>query len=278
LFLEARYGLDRRIAPPPLATRTFRAWFRKHRHRIAGRKAPFGIVVYFVDTWTNYFTPQVGVAAVKLLERAGFEVLCPGTVCCGRPAISQGLLGEAKQLAEFNVRRLTYLASRGVPIIGTEPSCILTLVDEYPQLVRTPAARRVAAQAVTIETFLRRLLDERPDALQFSDSPRPLIYHAHCHQKAIVGTGDTDAMMALVFGDSAAQIDSGCCGMAGSFGHEKEHYEIARMIGEQRLFPAVRSRGDAAVAISGFSCRQHIEHHTDARPRHLVEYLADRVL
>ncbi len=276
-LLESRYGLDRRLPPPRLASQPFRAWFRGHRRRTAGRKAPYGTVVYFVDTWTNHFTPKVGVAAVRLLERAGFEVLCPGTVCCGRPAISQGLLGEAKQLAEFNVRRLTYLAAKGVPIIGTEPSCILTLVDEYPQLVRTPAARRVAAQAVTIETFLRRLLDERPDAIEFAGSPQPLIYHAHCHQKAIVGTDDADALLARVFGESASRIDSGCCGMAGSFGHEKEHYEIARTIGEQRLFPAVRNRGDAGVAISGFSCRQHIEHHTGAHPRHLVEYLAGQL-
>jgi Fe-S oxidoreductase len=233
-----------------------------------------GRVVYFVDTWTNYFCPQVGIAAVKLLERAGYEVFCPSVRCCGRPAISQGLLAEAAELAAFNIDRLSQWAASGVPIVGTEPSCLLTLVDEYPQLIRTNAARRVARQSRLIESLLCETVNTDPNALAFQPDSS-IRFHAHCHQKAIVGIGDAHTLMQFAFGDRASEINSGCCGMAGAFGHEKEHYEVARAIGEQRLFPAIRERGSAKIAISGFSCRHQIETHTDAGPRHLVEYLAD---
>jgi Fe-S oxidoreductase len=271
-----------------------------------------------VDTWTNYCTPEVGIATVTLLERAGFRVHCPVLHCCGRPAISQGLLSEAKELAEGNVRLLAHVAPPGVPIVGTEPSCLLTLLDEYPQLVRTGTARRIASQVVTIEQFLARTIDQLPlaseprasaradstpfAAVQGESSPltnqadvpqvppeslerrrgasgernRPtLLYHAHCHQKALVGTDHAVALLQRVWGERATLIDAGCCGMAGSFGHEQEHYDVAKAMGEDRLFPAIRRYPSAGVAVSGFSCRTQIGHHTDARPRHLVEFLAD---
>jgi len=277
-MIEREFGLDRRVPPPRLATTTFHMWYRRHLRQRGDRKASRGAAIYFVDTWTNYFTPQVGIATVKLLESAGFSVDCPRMVCCGRPAISQGLLAEARQLAENNVLRLLRAAPPGVPIVGSEPSCILTLVDEYPQLVRTQGARRVASQTFTIESFLRRVLDERPDALRFRPTASPLLYHAHCHQKAIVGSTDAVAILGAAFGDGASEINSGCCGMAGTFGHEVEHYDVARAIGEQRLFPAVRGREEAEVAVSGFSCRQQIEHHTGVHAKHVVEYLADRLM
>lgn len=329
-WMQSRYQLDARLAPPQLANRTFRHWFRGRSRAAARTKAqanlrpiadapfPRGPVIYFVDCWTNHFTPEVGIAAVKLLERAGFRVLCPGLPCCGRPAISQGLLLDAKQLALQGLRGIaeaewairteqraagssvpslsapplprggrggalaaesatppTMLVFDDIPILGSEPSCLLTLVDEYPQLVRSPSARRVAHRAMLVETFLARLLAREPDALRFSTPASPLLYHAHCHQKALVGSQDARFVLRAAYGDRAAEINSGCCGMAGAFGHEMEHYDIARAVGEQRLFPAVRARGGASIAVSGFSCKQQIEHHTDARPRHILEYLAD---
>ncbi|MBI1827524.1 MAG: FAD-binding protein [Planctomycetes bacterium] len=286
-YLDRRYGIDARVAPPMLARRTFRSWWRahhcdiqKHRNQPESRKkanTDRGQVVYFLDTWTNYFCPQVGIATIKLLERAGYEVFCPSVRCCGRPAISQGLLGEATELATFNVDRLSQWAASGTPIVGTEPSCLLTLVDEYPQLIRTNAARRVAKQSRLVESLLCETVSSDSNALAFrSDSS--VRFHAHCHQKAIVGTADARTLMQFAFGDGASEISSGCCGMAGAFGHEKEHYDVARAIGEQRLFPAIRERGRAKIAISGFSCRHQIETHTDARPRHLAEYLADALI
>jgi len=276
--LERFYGLDRRVSPPRLAHRTFRTWWKRHHRTRHNVPSPRGTVVYFVDTWTNYYTPQVGIAAVKLLERAGFDVVCPQTLCCGRPAISQGLLTEAKQLAEFNVRKLAHFALAGLPIVGTEPSCTLTLIDEYPQLVRSNAARKIAAQTMTIESFLQRLLRTDPEALKFSTRKKPLLYHAHCHQKAVVGSADALDLLHQALDGAASLIGAGCCGMAGAFGHEVEHYDVSRAIGEQRLFPAIRNRGDAEIAVSGFSCRQQIEHHTGVAARHVVEYLADALL
>jgi FAD/FMN-containing dehydrogenase/Fe-S oxidoreductase len=276
-WIERRYGLDRRMAPPPLAHRTFRHWFRRHQRRQGKGPADRESVVYFVDTWTNYFAPDVGRAAVTVLERAGFRVVCPEVVCCGRPAISGGLLSEAKSRADFNIGLLASAAGGGTAIVGTEPSCILTLVDEYPQLIRTPEARIVAERAVMLESFLHRQWEDFPRALCFRRPVAPLQYHAHCHQKALVGSADAVGLLRRVWGDRASEIPSGCCGMAGSFGHEVEHYEIARAIGEDRLFPAVRNRGEARTAVSGFSCRTQIEHHTGVRPGHVIQFVEEHL-
>ena len=276
-FVEFWYGLDRRVPPPRFVRPTFRRWFAKHARQRGKSATSPRQVVYFVDTWTNYYTPQVGIAAVSVLERLGFDVIVPRTKCCGRPAISKGLLDKAKRLAERNIGVLAGYAAQSLPIIGTEPSCILTLVDEYPQLVRTAEARQVAATARTMETFVAEVLRERPDAIASQAGARALLYHGHCHQKALTGTADAMAVLAACAGSRVSEIPSGCCGMAGSFGHEHEHYDVARAVGEQRLFPAIRARGDAAVVVSGFSCRQHIEHHTGVAARHVVEFLADAI-
>jgi len=269
-------GLDRRVAPSMFAKQTFRDWFarreRRHTSRSDTATTP---VVYSVDTWTNHFTPQVGIAAVKVLESLGHCVIVPPTVCCGRPAISRGLLDKAKRLAERNVAVLGPYAAKGTPIIGTEPSCLLTFVDEVPQLVRTPDARRVAACAMTAEQFVAKALSQQPDRLRFNKAPHGVRLHGHCHEKSLIGTDAAISILTAATQGRATQIDSGCCGMAGAFGHEVEHYDVAHAIGEERLFPAVRERGDDTIAVTGFSCRCHIEHHTDAEPRHVMEIIAD---
>lgn len=277
VWLEKRYGLDRRIAPPKFVRRTFRRWYRKHRQTVDPQRATRGRVVYYCDTWTNHHMPQVGIALFRLLEAAGFHVVAPEVGCCGRPLISKGLLGEATDQAKANIEALLPHADLNTPIIGTEPSCVSTLVDDYPKLVRGGDARRVASRVSTAERFLADLLRREPDALRFSDKKLRLLYHGHCHQKALFGTRDAIALLQAPPGYEASEIPSGCCGMAGSFGHEVEHYDVARAVGEDVLFPAVRNRGDAEVAVSGFSCRHQIEHHTGTHVRHLLEYLANAV-
>ncbi len=283
-FLEHWYGLDRRVPPPRFAGTTFRQWFTQHVAAAprGGRSSDKNTatnsarqVVYFVDTWVNFHTPQVGRATVKVLEALGCDVVVPPTVCCGRPLISKGLLDEAQLLAEDNVQILSPYAERGIPIVGTEPSCVSVLVDELPQFVRTPQAERIAELAQTIESYVSQALQDNPDALRFKKGGPPILYHGHCHQKALTGTGDGLRVLNACTCGSASEINSGCCGMAGAFGHEVEHYEVAKAVGEQRLFPAVRARGTAEIAISGFSCRHHLEHHTGTRPRHVIEYVAD---
>ncbi|MFQ5428702.1 MAG: FAD-binding and (Fe-S)-binding domain-containing protein [Phycisphaerae bacterium] len=275
---ERAFGIDRRVPPPRLARETFRHWFERRR-RDGEPSDPKGKtpVVYFVDTWTDCFTPQVGVATIEVLEALGYRVIVPPTVCCGRPAISKGLLDEATRLLEENVRVLTEQTDAGTAIIGTEPSCLLTLVDELPQLVRTRAARQVAARATTIESFIAEALRERRDRIRFKAGGPPVLYHGHCHQKALVGTAEAMRVLDAATGGRADEINSGCCGMAGAFGHEIEHYDVARAIGEQRLFPAIRGRGDAEIVVSGFSCRHQVTHHTAACPRHVIEVFAERM-
>lgn len=278
VIMEHLFGLDRRVPPPRFARPTFRDWFRKHHTPASGQAAEGETrpqVVYFVDTWTNFYEPQVGQATVKVLEALGYEVVVPPTRCCGRPLISKGLLREAKKLAEANAAILGPYAERGIPIVGTEPSCISVLLDEFPQFVRTKTARRIAAQAMMVEAFVARSLREKPDAVRFKDGGQRLLYHGHCHQKALTGTADAMELLRACTNGRAAEINSGCCGMAGAFGHEVEHYDVARAIGEQRLFPAVRERGEAGIAISGFSCRHHIAHHTGVRARHVMEIVAE---
>lgn len=275
-LMDALFGIDRRIPPPALARRTFRAWFQA-RGRDGGRPTPVdqprGRVVYFPDTWMNFYWPSVGIAAVRLLEAAGFHVDVPPLVCCGRPLISLGLLDAATQLARINVERLSRHSGSVHAIVVGEPSCLSALLDEYPQLVRTEAARRVASLARPVESLLvEALADGAP--IGWSTGPRETLLHGHCHQKALYGTADAVALLKSLPGQ-AREINSGCCGMAGAFGHLREHYDVARAIGQQRLFPAVSARGAAEIAVCGFSCREQIAAHTDVTPRHLLELAAD---
>lgn len=292
-LLDDWLAIDRRVPLPKFARQTFRNWFAGKRRRAestgtaGGAAARLGsarpIVAYFVDTWTNYFTPEVGIAAVRILDALGYDVIVPPETCCGRPAISKGMLDVARRQAEQTIAALAPIVSSGIPIIGTEPSCISALMDELPQLVRTPDARRIASQAMMIESFLARRAehDEPTNGSPSCETPGrssaegSVRYHAHCHQKALVGTSDAVAVLKKHFGERATEIASGCCGMAGSFGHEREHYDVAAAIGEERLFSAIRAEPAVQIAVSGFSCRHQIEHHTGRRPRHVVELLAE---
>ena len=260
---------------PQLARQSFEQWFRHHSAERASRSEVRGDVVLFDDTFTNYVHPEVGKAATRVIEALGFNVIrVEGRGCCGRPSISKGLLDDARALAERNVSALLPFAERGIPIVGTEPSCLLTLRDEYPLLLKSDAAASVAAQSLLIDEWLRAQLNGADVPQVFDGRHGSLMLHAHCHQKALAGYTQTVDVLRHA-GYEAQVIDSGCCGMAGSFGFETEHYGISRQMGEYRLFPAVRDAGDIPVAVTGVSCRQQIGHFTDAEPRHVVEYLAD---
>jgi Fe-S oxidoreductase/FAD/FMN-containing dehydrogenase len=270
-MLEATLGIDRRRPLPALARETFTTWFRTRR---APALAPRGEVVLFHDTFVTYNTPEIGRAAVLLLEAAGYHVRLVDKKCCGRPLISKGMLREARDHAAWNVERLFAHARDGIGIVGLEPSCLLTLRDEYVELLRTDEARRVAAQSFLLEEFLQR---ERPRGLtlQFAGHGRQALLHGHCHQKALVGTAPTVAVLRWA-GFQVQEVDSGCCGMAGSFGFEREHYDISVTLGNRRLAPAVRDAApDTVVVAPGVSCRQQIEHLAGRRAKHPAEVLWD---
>ena len=228
----------------------------------------------FHDTFVTYNTPAIGQAAVDLLEAAGYRVVLVDRKCCGRPLISKGMLEEAREHAAWNVERLAPYARRGVPIVGLEPSCLLTLRDESVDLLRTDDARVVAEQSALLEQFLLR---ERGRGLELSWVPgtRKALLHGHCHQKAMVGTAPTVAVLAWA-GYTVEEVDSGCCGMAGSFGFEREHYDVSIALGNRRLAPAVKAApADTTVVAPGISCRQQIEHLAGRRAKHPAEALRD---
>jgi Fe-S oxidoreductase len=221
----------------------------------------------------EYNQPQVGIAAVELLEAAGYLVILADKVCCGRPMISKGLLDQAKRNAETNVARLLPYVQRGVPIVGCEPSCLSAIRDEYPDLLRTQEARDMAKGTYLLEELLVKLHGEGKLALRFKETNAKAVFHGHCHQKALWGTAASLAALRLIPGLQVQELDAGCCGMAGAFGYEKEHYDVSMRIGEQRLFPAVRGQPDARIVVTGFSCTHQIADGTDRRPEHLAEVL-----
>ncbi len=267
--LEKVAGIDRRRPLPALAAQTFTDWFAR---RTPPSAAPRGEVVLFNDTFTTYNVPEIARAAVAVLEAAGYRVVLIDRKCCGRPLISKGMLAEAREHAAWNVERLAPYARRGVPIVGLEPSCLLTLRDETVELVRTDDARAVARQSFLFEEFLVR---ERGRGLElsFRANGKKALLHGHCHQKALVGTAPTVAALRWA-GFDVQEIDSGCCGMAGSFGFEREHYDISVALGNRRLAPAVKAAAaETEIVAPGISCRQQIQHLAGRRAKHPAEVL-----
>ena len=270
-LMEKAAGIDRRRPLPAFARETFTDWFDRRRPPAS---APRGSVLLFHDTFVTYNTPEIGRAAVELLEGAGYAVVLVDRKCCGRPLISKGMLDEAAEHARWNVERLHPWVARGVPVVGLEPSCLLTIRDEWVELLRTDEARAVARSSFLLEEFLLR---ERARGLElrFRPGARRALLHGHCHQKAMVGTAPTVAALAWA-GYEVSEVDSGCCGMAGSFGFEKEHYDISVALGNRRLAPAVQAApADTEVVAPGISCRQQIEHLSGRRARHPAQLLRD---
>jgi Fe-S oxidoreductase len=227
-------------------------------------------VALFNDTWNEYQRPEVGEGAVRLFAAAGARVHLPKVVCCGRPMLSEGLVDEARKNARRNLELLYPLVERGVPLFGLEPSCALTIRDDYRKLL--PGDERVERLADATRLFEEALLEL--DAELPLHEGAPVLLHGHCHQKALVGTEPTERALSLTSGADVEVVDSGCCGMAGLFGYEKDHYEVSMKMGERRLFPAVRGAEERVVVAPGTSCREQISDGTGRRALHPAEYLA----
>jgi Fe-S oxidoreductase len=254
--------------------------WKKHVRELPPNRPNRGAVVYFHDTFATYNYPRIGMAAVELLEAAGFQVIIEERrACCGRPMLSKGLVAEARKSARRNVELLAPHAKLGIPIIGTEPSCILTLRDEYIDLLPgNEDAQLVANHAFMIDEFLAKLDADGELQINWKDGKGDeVFFHGHCHQKALIGMGPSMSILKSA-GCSASESGAGCCGMAGSFGYEAEHYEVSKKIGEERLFPAVNAlNSSTTVAVAGVSCRQQIDHFTGRDTRHIAEVLASRI-
>jgi FAD/FMN-containing dehydrogenase/Fe-S oxidoreductase len=271
-LMEVAAGIDRRRPLPLFARETFESWYRSHKAEGDGSK---GEVVLFHDTFNNFNTPNVAIAATRLLERSGYRVVLVDKKCCGRPMISKGMLNQAKENSAWNVDKLAPYAEKGTPIVGLEPSCLLTLRDEYPEFIRTAAAKKVAENSFLIEEFVMREQKQKRLLFNPNGNGKNALLHGHCHQKALVGTAPTVAVLKAA-GFSVSEVDSGCCGMAGSFGFEKEHYDLSAKIGNRRLAPAVKAAAaDVEIVASGISCRQQIEHLAGRKAKHPAELLLE---
>jgi FAD/FMN-containing dehydrogenase/Fe-S oxidoreductase len=269
---EKLVGIDRRRMPPTFARRSLVRQFSTlpwdERSEAASR------VLLFPDTFANYFEPEVGRTTIELLQQGGCEVTLgpPDLRCCGRPLISNGLLDEAVANARHNVERLHEWSRRGGPIVACEPSCILTIRDDYPALLKgalRSRAEAVARASLTFEEFYDSIPSrQQGKALQWKPG-RQILVQAHCHQRSLVGVGPMMRLLRSIPGAEVIDLDAGCCGMAGSFGYEVEHYEVSRLVGEQRLLPALwQARPDSVIVAPGFSCRLQIEHFTGRQAVH----------
>ena len=274
--LEKFIGIDRHRKLPKITSRTFDQWFNRRQPNTTGSR---GDVVLFHDTFMNFNHPESGKAAVKLLEALGYRVNLADRVCCGRPMISSGLLDSAKENAKKNVEALIPHVKDGAKIVGCESSCILTLRDEYPDLLGSDSDTKTVADAsVMLEEILIETQNDGGQQIEWNENTADILLHVHCHERALIGTSQAVTALNLPHNYNAELINAGCCGMAGSFGYAKEHYDISLQVGEDRLFPALRKASTTTqFAITGVSCKQQIEDELD-RPAHfLAELLAEAV-
>ncbi|MGI9551945.1 MAG: FAD-binding and (Fe-S)-binding domain-containing protein, partial [Aurantibacter sp.] len=267
--LEGTAKFDKRRSLPDFAKEPFYKWFEKH-----AKKTNFGDkkVVLFADTYLNYHEPHIGISTLELLNSCGYEVILAHVGCCQRPKISHGFLRDAKRDGVKTIEGLKQFLDLGLKVVVCEPSCASALNDDLPDLI---ANQEVADQlkngVMMIDIFLAKEYENGGLNVDFEPVSDGVAIHGHCHQKALYGT---HTMKSLLKNHKSviSEIPSGCCGMAGSFGYEKEHYELSKKIGDEILFPAIGNLKDTHDLVAcGFSCRHQIAHFTKAKPKHFVE-------
>jgi Fe-S oxidoreductase len=280
-LMEKLGGIDRRRSLPTLHHTHFRRWFRKHR-RAADRSQETGgrqvqrRVILLDDCFTTFNEPDIGKAAVRVLEKAGCEVELAGLTCCCRPMISKGFLREARDLVRVQAAILAKRLDDGVPILGLEPSCLFALADEWTELVPGANTKRIARASHLAQDWLGKQVETGRCELPLSPLQEKCVLHCHCHQKALVGTSGTAASLRLIPELEVSVLDTGCCGMAGSFGFEKEHYDLSVKIAGQSLLRALGAAPNAIIAAPGTSCRHQILDLAGRRAIHPMEILQNQ--
>jgi FAD/FMN-containing dehydrogenase/Fe-S oxidoreductase len=252
-LMEKTIGVDRR--------RTLPKWTRKTLSKQVPRRGDAAALL-FVDTFTDYERPDIGLAALEVMQAAGIDVAPAPNVCCGRPLISQGLLSEARRQAAANVHALFEAAARGQAIVFLEPSCLSAVREDAQDLLRGELqyrARVVAREAVLFEEYLERECAAGRATLRLKPGPATIHLHPHCHQRSMGLAAPARALLSRVPGAQVVDLDAGCCGMAGSFGYTRDHYEVSRAIGERKLLPAARALDARSVLVAaGTSCRHQV--------------------
>ncbi len=265
-------GLTSERPFPAYARERFDRWFEKRGHDTSGLR---GRVILWDDTFVRYNEPHIAIAAVKVLEAAGYYVvLANDRKCCGRPAFSQGHLDEARKLGMHN---LSLLASDEAPIIFLEPSCYSMFAEDYREL-NLPGAAEISARCYLFEDFIEGLLGQEPEALKFDREKGHLAIHSHCHAKALTNTKNTLRLATRLPNRSVQMLDAGCCGMAGAFGMMAEKYELSLKVAEPLIEQLKHQPYGTTVVLSGTSCRHQVEHLATVRIRHMAEVLAEALL
>jgi FAD/FMN-containing dehydrogenase/Fe-S oxidoreductase len=267
---------DRKM--PAFAKESFTKWLKKQTQTEGSNGSRQ--VVFFYDTYLEYNYPHIGKAVVKIFKKAGTDlIVLPEKVDSGRPAYSKGALSKAKTNAIHNLKLLEPYAQNGIPIVGVEPSAVVMLKKEYRDLVPGKEANQVAELSSLIEDYLIQGIETERFAFQFDGKSRKVLYHGHCQQKANLGTEKTLELLRLIPNCSVEEIEAGCCGMAGAFGYEREHYFLSLEIAEMALAPRIRkSAPDTIIAASGTSCREQILHTTGRKAFHPLEVFAEALV
>ena len=275
-LVKKSMGVAPKREVPLLAKTTFRKWYQNHQAKAQKQKFPNGKVYLFCDEFTNYYDVSVGIDAFELLTELGYKVEIVDHEESGRAFISKGFLEEAQAVTNKNVTIFKDLISESTPLIGIEPSAILTFRDEYLRLAKDKeSAEKLSKNVLTIEEFFKKeITSGKIHSGQFSDIEKSIKIHGHCHQKSMSSVEVTFAMLNLPKNSNVTIYNSGCCGMAGSFGYEKEHYDISMQMGEDTLFPKIRAtNSETAIAAAGTSCRHQIFDGTNRKALHPVTIL-----
>jgi hypothetical protein len=271
-------GIATERSIPKLAKTTFYNWYKKNKNRLLKQPNKFGEVFLFMDEFTNYYDTNIGIDTIELLTALGYKVNITQHEESGRSFISKGILDKAKEKANFNVNFFKNIVSKKRPLVGIEPSAILTFRDEYVRLADDKkAAKEIAKNTFTIEEFIKQEFKKSNiSTSSFTTESKILKIHGHCQQKSLSGTEPTFQMLSIPKNYKVSIINSGCCGMAGSFGYEKEHYKISMQVGEYTLFPKIRNIDiHTIIAASGTSCRHQIKDGTKRISKHPVSILRE---
>tara|TARA_R110001583_G_scaffold39260_10_gene126009 strand:- start:1626 stop:4541 length:2916 start_codon:yes stop_codon:yes gene_type:complete len=273
------------IAPqrsiPKLAKTTVYSWYKKNKKRLLNLPIKFGEIYLFVDEFTNYYDAAIGIDTIELLTKIGYKVNITKHEESGRSFISKGILDKAKEKANFNVNFFKDLITQETPLIGIEPSAILTFRDEYLRLADDKnAAINISKNTCTIDEFMKQEFEKKNISAQsFTNKSKKIKIHGHCQQKSLSSVEPTFQMLSIPKNYSVTIINSGCCGMAGSFGYEKEHYAISMQVGEDTLFPKIRNTEcNTIIAAPGTSCRHQIKDGTDRISKHPISILKDALI
>ncbi len=274
-------GIAPKRSIPNLAKRTVYSWYKKNKARLLTQPTKFGELYLFVDEFTNLYDVNIGIDTIELLTKLGYKVNITKHLESGRSFISKGVLDKAKKIADFNVEFFKNSISKEAPLVGIEPSAILSFRDEYLRLAdHKEAAKKIAKHTFTIEEFIKQEFEKNNiKSSSFTNKEATLKIHGHCQQKSLSSTEPTFKMLSIPQNYKVTILNTGCCGMAGSFGYEKEHYKISMQVGEDTLFPKIRNTdSETIIAAAGTSCRHQIKDGTQVLSKHPISILREALL